>query len=66
MRTCYYISAMGTPAMSVPCGFTAEGLPVGLQLVGRHQADWALLQFARAFEQAAAMPDILPPVTDIL
>jgi amidase len=40
------------PAISVPAGFTPEGLPVGLQIVGRHQADFSVLQMAHAFEQA--------------
>lgn len=52
MKSCYYISVTGLPAISVPCGFTPEGLPVGVQLVGRHQDDFGLLQFAHAFEQA--------------
>jgi amidase len=52
MRSCYYISVLGLPAISVPCGFTPEGLPVGLQIVGRHQDDWGVLQLAYAFEQA--------------
>jgi len=56
MRTCYYISATGHPAISVPAGFTAEGLPVGIQIVGRHQDDWGVLQMAHAFEQARALP----------
>ena len=34
MKSCYYISIVGNPAISVPCGFTPEGLPVGLQIVG--------------------------------
>ncbi|MGE5242893.1 MAG: amidase [Betaproteobacteria bacterium] len=55
MRTCYYISATGHPAISVPCGFTPEGLPVGIQMVGRHRGDWPLLQMAHAFEQARAL-----------
>jgi amidase len=52
MKSCYYISIVGNPAISVPCGFTPEGLPVGLQIVGRHRDDWGLLQIANAFEQA--------------
>lgn len=52
MRSCYYISTMGYPAISVPCGFTAEGLPVGLQIVGRERDDWGVLQLAHAFERA--------------
>jgi amidase len=53
MRSCYYISVLHNPAISVPGGFTAEGLPVGLQIVGRHHDDWGVLQLAHAFEQAA-------------
>lgn len=52
MRSCYYITATTHPAMSVPAGFTAEGLPVGLQIIGRHQGELALLQMAHAFEAA--------------
>ena len=52
MKSCYYISIAGNPAISVPCGFTPEGLPVGLQIVGRHQRRLGLLQMAHAFEQA--------------
>jgi amidase len=53
MKSCYFISIVGNPAISVPCAFTPEGLPVGLQIVARHQDDWGLLQMAHAFEQAA-------------
>jgi amidase len=46
----------------MPAGFTAAGLPVGLQIVGRHRADWSVLQMAHAFEEAthhgARRPDI--------
>jgi amidase len=52
MKSCYYISTIGLPAISVPCGFTDEGLPVGVQIVGRHQCDFSVLQMAHAFEQA--------------
>jgi amidase len=52
MKSCYYISVTGHPAVSVPCGFTPDGLPVGVQIVGRHQDDWGVLQLAHTFEQA--------------
>ncbi len=52
MKSCYYISVTGQPALSVPCGFTEEGLPVGLQIVGRHRDDWGVLQLGNAFEEA--------------
>lgn len=51
MCSCYYISVTAHPAISVPCGFTAEGLPVGIQLIGRYRDEFALLQIAHAFEQ---------------
>ena len=52
MRSCWYVTFMACPAISVPAGFTASGLPVGLQIVGRHRGDWSVLQMAHAFEQA--------------
>ena len=52
MKSCYYISSLGLPAISVPCGFTEDDLPVGVQIVGRHQDDFGVLQLAHAFEQA--------------
>jgi amidase len=54
MKSCYYISVAGNPAISVPAGFTPEGLPVGLQIVGRHRDDLGVLQIAHAFERARA------------
>lgn len=50
MRACWYVSATGLPCISVPCGFTADGLPVGLQFVGRPLGDVDLLRIALAFE----------------
>jgi amidase len=52
MKSCYLISTIGHPAISVPCGFTPEGLPVGLQIVGRDADDWGVLQLAHAYEIA--------------
>jgi amidase len=51
-KSCILISALENPAISVPCGFTDEGLPVGLQIVGRHRDEWSVLQLANAFERA--------------
>ena len=51
MGSCAYISVLGLPAISVPCGFTQQGLPVGIQIVGRQQDDFGVLQLAHAFEQ---------------
>ena len=64
MRSCYYISVTGHPAISVPCGFTPEGLPVGVQIVGRHQDDWGVLQLAHAFEQATGFWKQRPAVAE--
>jgi len=52
MRSCWYVTFMANPAISVPAGFTTSGLPVGLQIVGRHRDDWSVLQLAHAFERA--------------
>lgn len=43
----------GLPSISVPVGFNAAGLPMGMQLIGKPRGDWALLQLAHAYEQAA-------------
>jgi len=51
-KSCILISALENPALSVPCGFTEDGLPVGLQIVGRHRDEWSVLQLGYAFEQA--------------
>jgi amidase len=51
MASAFLISATGCPALSVPAGFTPDGLPVGLQIVGPHRADLAVLRAGYAFEQ---------------
>jgi amidase len=63
MRSCYYISVTGLPAISVPAGFTDDGLPVGLQIVGRHRDDVGVLQMAHAFEQATGFWERHPPLS---
>jgi len=62
MKSCYYITVTGLPSISVPCGFTPDGLPVGVQIVGRHQDDLGVLQLAYAFEQATGFWKQRPPV----
>ena len=62
MKSCYYITVTGLPAISVPGGFTPEGLPVGIQIVGRHQDDFGVLQLAHAFEQATGHWQTRPSV----
>ena len=60
MRSCYFISVTGQPAISVPCGFTTDGLPVGLQLVGKPQDDLGVLQLAHAFEKLTGFYQKIP------
>jgi amidase len=62
MKSCWYISATGNPAASVPAGFTPEGLPVAIQIVGRNQEDFSTLQMAHAFEQATGFGKKRPAI----
>jgi amidase len=55
MKSCYYITITTHPAISVPAGFTDDGLPVGIQIVGRHRDDFGVLQMAHAFEQSTEL-----------
>ncbi len=52
MKSCYYISITGHPAISVPAGFTDDGLPSGFRSSAGISDDWGVLQIAHAFEQA--------------
>jgi aspartyl-tRNA(Asn)/glutamyl-tRNA(Gln) amidotransferase subunit A len=56
----YPFNHTGQPAITVPCGFTRSGLPVGLQIVGRRHADGAVLRAAAAFESARPWADRRP------
>jgi amidase len=60
MRSAYLISATGCPALSVPGGFTADGLPVGLHVIGPHRADLTVLRVGHAFEQATRYAERRP------
>jgi aspartyl-tRNA(Asn)/glutamyl-tRNA(Gln) amidotransferase subunit A len=51
----------GSPAISVPCGFTASGLPIGVHIVGRHGGEATVLQLAHAYEQATEWHKRRPP-----
>jgi amidase len=62
MKSAYYISCVGNPAMSVPCAFSESGLPIGIQIVGRHHDDWGVLQIGYAFEQATNVGKRRPPI----
>ncbi len=55
MKSAYWITVTFRPAISVPAGFTPEGLPVGLQIVGGLRDDYGVLQLAHAFEQATGV-----------
>ncbi|HSF29017.1 MAG TPA: amidase [Candidatus Tectomicrobia bacterium] len=58
----YPFNLTGNPAITLPCGWTAEGLPVGLQMVGRRLEDGLLLRAAAAFEALAPWAHMRPPV----
>ena len=57
----YAFTVVGLPAISVPCGFTRAGLPVGLQIAGRWRDEAGVLRAAAAFEAAAPWADHRPP-----
>jgi aspartyl-tRNA(Asn)/glutamyl-tRNA(Gln) amidotransferase subunit A len=62
----YPVNMTGQPAATVPAGFTDDGLPVGLQIVGRHLDDRLVLRASAAFEAAAPWRHRWPPLLDSL
>jgi amidase len=62
MKSAYWVTTTLCPAISVPAGFTSGGLPVGIQIVGRHRDDFGVLQIAHAFEQATRIGQKRPPI----
>ena len=57
-------SLAGIPAINVPAGFSRDGLPIGLQLLGKHFAETTILRLARAFEQATDFAQRRPPLEE--
>ena len=60
MGVCYAVTVTGLPAISVPAGFTDDGLPVGIQIVGSRGDDWGVLQLAHAFERETGLAKRIP------
>ena len=58
----YQFNMTGQPAVTVPAGFTKDGLPIGLQIVGGHLDDATVLRAAAAYEAAAPWKDKWPPM----
>jgi len=58
----YAFSVLGLPAISIPCGFTKSGLPVGLQIVGKRRGEATVLRAAAAFEAARPWTDRIPQI----
>jgi len=60
MEVVIYATLAGSPAINAPAGFSAEGLPMGLQIFARPRRDQACLQLAHAYEQATRWTSIRP------
>lgn len=64
MRSAYWVTVTRSPAISVPAGFTDDGLPVGIQVVGRFRDDLGTLAMAAAFEEATRFAERMPDLAD--
>ena len=56
------ISTFGLPALTVPCGFSTDGRPIGIQFIGRPFDESSILRLAHAYEQSAGWHTRRPPV----
>ena len=61
MEVCFFASLVGSPVINVPVGFNQHGLPMGMQIIGRHREDLAVLQLAYAYEQTTEWVSKYPP-----
>ncbi|HEX5281242.1 MAG TPA: amidase [Micropepsaceae bacterium] len=61
MEVCSLVSMTGCPSLNVPAGFSAPGLPMGMQIVGRNQDELGCLQMAAAYDQATNLVRQNPP-----
>ena len=62
MAACYTITVTGCPSISVPAGFTPDGLPIGIQIVAPPKCDFEALQIAHAYESVAGFANRRPPL----
>ncbi|CDZ76431.1 Glutamyl-tRNA(Gln) amidotransferase subunit A [Legionella massiliensis] len=64
MKICWCITATEHPSLAMPCGFGANGMPVGLQIVGRWHDDFGVLQLGHAYEALTGYAKQRPPLVD--
>jgi aspartyl-tRNA(Asn)/glutamyl-tRNA(Gln) amidotransferase subunit A len=58
------VNLAGLPALSLPCGFDADGLPIGLQIIGKHFDELTILRAAYQYEQATEWHKKTPRMED--
>jgi len=64
LKFAFLSTTTGLPSMSIPVGFTSDGLPVGLQLIGPHRGEAKLLQVAHFIEKSVGLP--ITPIDPIV